>query len=617
MKEESLEIRNHKVKVKYDESLICVYNSFSIKDELKSRGYKWHPKDKSWRIEPKNPSVELDSLRNNLSYSTTKVHNTIVKELSSLPHSYTILDLRHRINQIIADGVEGNVWVRGVIASEIKHYDGISFLELKDDERDVYFNADVSKINLEKMNLKLRDSGTAECLDKDLPVFCFVKIHLSFKSSVHIKLTLLDILPEYTNAKIKNQLEITMETFEKEGVISKQKNLFPPKVISTIGLITSEKGKALEDMRTALNKFANHFDFRFLDTRVEGDLAVTGLVGAIKFLSNQKRKAIDLILITRGGGSEQSLAVFNNLELCRAVCNCPIPIISAIGHEKDNTAIEFCSWLNPIPSTPTGIGIFLRDGRYVLKNELNAIISQIVRRSRKVHLREEEKIQSLIKYIPLSFRKIHYHEDKRIHSLIGLFTPKLKNIIFNSEGSLQASIRLLQNSLIGKYRQHQTSIINLSKKITEEGQKTIDRRIISTGILVKDIQLHVISKELNERQKIKGLIVGINFDEIWQNTSSQKSEVKEKMNLLFKNLHYRLKIAEEDLQKTLQLAISGDPEKILKRGFSLVFNTTNERVITSLKQFIEKKSGILRFQDGTACITSKKWWFKKEENENE
>ncbi|MCP5054380.1 MAG: hypothetical protein GY940_44850, partial [bacterium] len=159
-------INGREVSVASDENSIHIYNAYLIKDDLKMRGYRWNPSDKSWFISPGDISSEMEVLKNNLQSSTpttvptttpatvptsipaampvTKKNGTARtgkktgtgsgKELSFLPDSCSVADLRNRIDRLIREGIRGNIWVRGIIASDVKNYKWASYLDLKDED---------------------------------------------------------------------------------------------------------------------------------------------------------------------------------------------------------------------------------------------------------------------------------------------------------------------------------------------------------------------------------------------------------------------------------------------------------------------------------------------------
>ncbi|UCH98358.1 MAG: hypothetical protein JSV88_16360, partial [Candidatus Aminicenantes bacterium] len=339
MKWVTVVINGQEVSVAFDENSIHIYNAYPIKDDLKIRGYRWNPADKSWYLQPGDVDAEIRVLENNLQPSAAPVKCGKKPELAVFPESYSVAELRNRLDRLIREGIRGNIWVRGVIASDVKNYKWASYLDLKDEDenRDIFFRVEIKTHNLEKIERKLQESGAAQSLERDLPVFCHVEVYLPLRNVVDIRLSLLDILPEYTQAKIRNQREITLDKLKEEGIIENQKRLVVPVFISRLGLITSGQGTSIRDIKAGLHPYENKYRFFFVDSRMEGAHAVDSIIQAITFLESSPGIELDAIIIARGGGSEQSLAVFNDLRLCRKVCHTPIPILTAIGHEKDIT----------------------------------------------------------------------------------------------------------------------------------------------------------------------------------------------------------------------------------------------------------------------------------------
>ncbi len=134
------------------------------------------------------------------------------------------------------------------------------------------------------------------------------------------------------------------ESLRKEGIFEKKKPL--PIYSQKIGLITSKSGAAIGDFRANLGKFG--FKIQFIDARVEGMEAVKDILSAIKSF---EKKDIDLLVLTRGGGSLESLQAFNNESIVRKVTSLPFPVIAAIGHERDVPLVSLAS--DATCSTPT------------------------------------------------------------------------------------------------------------------------------------------------------------------------------------------------------------------------------------------------------------------------
>lgn len=115
-----------------------------------------------------------------------------------------------------------------------------------------------------------------------------------------------------------------------------------------IGVVTSRSGAALRDFLRVLHQRNPHLSVLLCDARVQGDGATPELVLAIRRLA---RTDVDVIVVTRGGGSIEDLWPFNEERVARAIHLCPVPVVSAIGHEIDFTIADFVAdYRAPTPS---------------------------------------------------------------------------------------------------------------------------------------------------------------------------------------------------------------------------------------------------------------------------
>ncbi len=584
MKWVTLTINDTEVSVAFNENSIHIYNAYPIKDDLKLRGYRWNPADKSWQVRPGDVTAEMEVLKNNLRPSIPLVKHTGKTELSKFPESYSVVDLRNRIDQLIQEEIRGKIWIHGVIASDVKTYEWASYLDLKDEDEtyDIFFRVEVKKESLEKINQKQKESGVAHSLEKDLPVFCNVDIHLPLRNVVDVRLALLDILPEYTQAKIRNQREITLDKLKEEGILENQKRLILPAFISRIGLITSEQGTSIKDIKAGLYPYDDKYQFFFTDSRMEGANAVDSIIQAIDFLENNSEIALEAIIIARGGGSEQSLAVFNDLRLCRKVCLTRIPILTAIGHEKDITAIERCSWLTPTPSTPSGMGKYLQSRYVTLQEQLTGTVTQLIHHFTNVHHREMEKIRAFLKNIPSRVLIYLRLREERFFSL----THGLEQSVTFSVRDQEKRITTVTRQLMEKYQYLHLK----SKKNIEAFAAQILSRI---GLL-------------NQRdvKQVEKTILKLDFGKRRRDNKKQQEEIRKKAKTLVAQTLKIFASAQRDLEARRHLVHANNPQNVLKKGFTLTLDKENH-VIKTVKEFNQKKSGTLKFHDGSTEIIKK------------
>ena len=129
-----------------------------------------------------------------------------------------------------------------------------------------------------------------------------------------------------------------------------------PECPMRVGVITSPTGAAVEDIMNVLSRRFPVAEVIFEGVEVQGVNAAPSIVKAIKKLD--ELKAADVIIVGRGGGSIEDLWAFNEESVARAIYDCSIPIISAVGHETDFTIADFVSDLRaPTPSAAAELAV--------------------------------------------------------------------------------------------------------------------------------------------------------------------------------------------------------------------------------------------------------------------
>ena len=152
---------------------------------------------------------------------------------------------------------------------------------------------------------------------------------------------------------LQAKFEALKRKLEAEGLFAAERKRPLPKFPRRIGIITSPSGAAIRDMLNVLRRRAPWLQILINPVRVQGSGAAQEIAVAIRELaaSNEAFAPVDLIVITRGGGSIEDLWEFNEEIVARAIFNSAVPIVSAVGHEIDFTICDFVADLRaPTPS---------------------------------------------------------------------------------------------------------------------------------------------------------------------------------------------------------------------------------------------------------------------------
>ncbi|MCK5829917.1 MAG: exodeoxyribonuclease VII large subunit [Methylococcales bacterium] len=160
---------------------------------------------------------------------------------------------------------------------------------------------------------------------------------------------IVDKMQEAGEGALQIAFEQLKKKLQNEGLfdLSLKKNL--PEIPSQIGVITSPSGAAIHDVLSVLKRRFPAIPVIIYPTAVQGNLAKSEIVSALETANKQKQ--VDVIILTRGGGSIEDLWSFNEESVARAIVKSKIPVISGIGHDVDFTIADFVADLRaPTPS---------------------------------------------------------------------------------------------------------------------------------------------------------------------------------------------------------------------------------------------------------------------------
>lgn len=166
--------------------------------------------------------------------------------------------------------------------------------------------------------------------------------------------------------QLKLQFERLKAKLSHEGLFDIDKKKPIPKFPKRVAVITAEHGAALQDFLNVMKRRSLWLDILIVPALVQGEGAPRSLVAALK--KAQSIQNIDVIVLTRGGGSLEDLWAFNDENLVRAISACEIPVISAVGHQVDFTLCDFVADVRS--ETPTAAAETLSQPQTELKSRL-------------------------------------------------------------------------------------------------------------------------------------------------------------------------------------------------------------------------------------------------------
>ena len=156
-------------------------------------------------------------------------------------------------------------------------------------------------------------------------------------------------MKEAGKGDLHEQYKQLFERLSKEGLFAPEHKKPLPVLPRRIGVVTSASGRVISDIVNTLRKRNPYFDLLLYPASVQGENCPPEITAGVRYFNEKKN--VDVIIVARGGGSYEDLFGFNDESIARAVYECEIPVISAIGHEPDYTIIDYVADLRA--ATPT------------------------------------------------------------------------------------------------------------------------------------------------------------------------------------------------------------------------------------------------------------------------
>ncbi|MBO4742372.1 MAG: exodeoxyribonuclease VII large subunit [Bacteroidales bacterium] len=247
-----------------------------------------------------------------------------------------LLELQTLIREGIEESVPGPVRVKAEIASLQHKANGHCYLELCESGP----RGPVAKVRaviwrniFESLSRKFIEASGGPLAPGMSLIF---EVTVNYSELYGLSLTVEDIDVEHTLGEAELLRRQTIERLETEGLMELQKELALPSVPYSLAIISAEDAAGYGDFRRHLlqNDYGFAFDVRLFPATMQGDTAPASIAAALNRIEDIQNE-FDGVFIMRGGGSVLDLACFDDYDLCAAIARFPLPVYTAIGHDRD------------------------------------------------------------------------------------------------------------------------------------------------------------------------------------------------------------------------------------------------------------------------------------------
>ena len=279
---------------------------------------------------------------------------------------FTVSEITQDIKLILESNF-AEVWVEGEVSNFRQYPSGHDYLSLKDQA--AILTAVIFNRNSKEIKFKIEDG---------LKVICLGKVEV-YAPRGQYQLIIEKIEPKGIGS-LQLALEQLKQKLEKEGLFSLAHKRPIPYLPSRIGVVTSLSGAAIKDVLKVLERRFKDVHIIINPVRVQGENAKEEIALGIKDFNDfnsrvSENERIEVMIVGRGGGSTEDLWAFNEEVVARAIYHSQIPVISAVGHERDVTIADLVADLRA--ATPSVAAEIVIPKKEDLKDNLDSLIKNL------------------------------------------------------------------------------------------------------------------------------------------------------------------------------------------------------------------------------------------------
>jgi exodeoxyribonuclease VII large subunit len=360
--------------------------------------------------------------------------------MSSSKNTVTLYELNHLVSKVIESEMPSEYWVEAEL-SECRESRGHCYMELiQKDERTATPIAKASAKCWANKWMLIRpgfERTTGQRLHAGMKVL--LKVYAQFHEAYGFSWIVTDIDPTYTLGDMARKRQEIIRQLKEEGVFDLQKELQLPLFCQRIAVISSETAAGYGDFCNQLadNPYGFQFQTRLFPAIMQGEGVEQSIIAALeRIFSFHIPQNFDAVVIIRGGGATSDMSGFDTLALAENVANFPLPIITGIGHDRDESILDMVSHIRV--KTPTAAAALLIDHLKTVLDAINDAQEQIVRLAQQKLTSHKSRLSTFAEILPRLFTNVKTRQEARLDSLNSRMTTAIRQSIVTHQSLINA-----------------------------------------------------------------------------------------------------------------------------------------------------------------------------------
>jgi exodeoxyribonuclease VII large subunit len=355
----------------------------------------------------------------------------------------SLLELNQYIKKTLESYISEEIWVVAEIG-EMKHgHQGHVYLDLiekKENQIAAKIKANIWAYSYQLISGRF-EKITGQSLKEGMKILAQVKVtfHEHFGLSLNIK----DIDPNFTLGERARKRQEIIQQLANENLLNRNKTLNLPRLPQRIAVISSPTAAGYGDFLDQISSNKSNYSIRveLFPAIMQGQEGASSIKTSLIKIQSQIEK-FDVIVLIRGGGAQTDLDCFDDYELAKEIAHSSLPVITGIGHERDETIADLVAHTKM--KTPTAVAEFILQAFRELEDLLNEKLLQLNKSINQVILFEEKKVQKL----ETTVKSLVIHRLKAEEEILNHQQKQLKSTYQNRSKFKEMELSNFEKSLL-------------------------------------------------------------------------------------------------------------------------------------------------------------------------
>ena len=305
---------------------------------------------------------------------------------------FSLRELQLAVRERLAEAFPLPVWVAAEISEMKVNYSGHCYLELVEKGGANGVPAAKASAVIWRSHYgpiaSYFASKTGERLAVGMKVL--VRVTLSYHELYGLSFQIQDIDPTYTVGDWEQQRQQTIARLREEGVWDMNRELDVPRVPQRVAVVSSANAAGFQDFCKEIARSAYRVELTLFDAFMQGHGAEDSIIEALERVADRAEE-FDVVALIRGGGSQSDLACFNSYRLCAHVAQFPLPIVTGIGHDKDESVADMVAARRL--KTPTAVAAWVVEQMSEFDGRLEALSQAVERYAVELLSAERQRLE--------------------------------------------------------------------------------------------------------------------------------------------------------------------------------------------------------------------------------